>query len=83
MNKKIYKRVGLLSISALAALSLAVPVKAEQSCKRYANYYFFSETNTEAYYNEKFSQSDSFEFITSIKSPKLPEGAKVLDQGKV
>ena len=87
MNKKIYKKVGLLSISVLAALSLAVPVragtKAEQSCKRYANYYFFSETNTEAYYNEKFSQSDSFEFITSIKSPKLPEGAKVLDQGKV
>ena len=44
MNKKIYKRVGLLSISALAALSLSVPVKAEQSCKRYSNYYFFSET---------------------------------------
>lgn len=85
MNKKIYKRVGLLSISALAALSLAVPVKAEQSCKRYANYYFFSETNTEAYYKEKFSQSDSkkFEFVTSIKSPKLPEGFSNLEEGKV
>lgn len=87
MNKKIYKKVGLLSISALAALSLAVPVragtKAEQSCKRYANYYFFSETNTEAYYNEKFSQSDSFEFVTSIKSPKLPEGSNKLEEGKV
>ena len=85
MNKKIYKKVGLLSISALAALSLAVPVKAEQSCKRYANYYFFSETNTQDYYNEKFSQSesDSFEFVTSIKSPKLPEGFSNLKEGKV
>ena len=90
MNKKIYKRVGLLSISALAALSLAVPVKADQSCKRYANYYFFNETNTQAYYNEKFSQikdsqTKNFEVVTSVKSPKLPipSGKEPLAQGKV
>lgn len=90
MKNKIYKKVGLLSISALAALSLAVPVKADQSCKRYANYYFFNETNTQAYYNEKFSQikdsqTKNFEVVTSVKSPKLPipSGKEPLAQGKV
>lgn len=75
MKNKIYKKVGLLSISALAALSLAVPVragtKAEQSCTEYTNYYFFSEINRKSFFNDKTTVTDK----TGIKYKALPKNA--------
>ena len=83
MNKKIYKKVGLLSISALAALSLAVPVragtKAEQSCTEYTNYYFFNALNRKSYFNDKTTITDK----TGIKYKALPKNAVKTTGNKV
>lgn len=79
MNKKIYKKVGLLSISALAALSLAVPVKAEQSCTEYTNYYFFSEINPKSHFNDKTEET----IKTSAKYNALPANAVNIKKGKI
>lgn len=83
MNKKIYKRVGLLSISALAALSLAVPVragtKAEQSCTEYTNYYFFSEINHKSNFENKTKEI----VTTGVKYKALPEKALNIKGGKI
>lgn len=75
MNNKIYKKVGLLSISALAAFSLVVPVKAvdkpKQSCTEYTNYYFFNALNKKSYFNDKTTETSR----TGIKYKALPKNA--------
>lgn len=75
MKNKIYKKVGLLSISALAAFSLVVPVKAvdkpKQSCTEYTNYYFFNALNKKSYFNDKTTITDK----TGIKYKALPKNA--------
>ena len=81
MKNKIYKKVGLLSISALAALSLAVPVKAEQSCTEYANYYFFSEIYKESEINTIINEGKERYHATYF--PALPKGATEIKQSKV
>lgn len=83
MNNKIYKKVGLLSISALATLSLAVPVKAatktEQSCTEYTNYYFFSEINHKSYFENKTKEI----VTTGVKFKALPKKALNIKGGKI
>lgn len=79
MKNKIYKKVGLLSISALAALSLAVPVKAEQSCTEYTNYYFFSEINHKSF----FKGMEDKKITTGVKFKTLPSNASNIKEGKI
>lgn len=81
MKNKIYKKVGLLSISALAALSLAVPVKAEQSCTEYTNYYFFSEIYKESEINTIINEKKERYHATYFSA--LPKGATEIKQSKV
>jgi len=83
MKNKIYKKVGLLSISALAALSLAVPVEAadktKQSCTEYTNYYFFNEINHKSFFNDKTTAKTR----TGIKYKALPKNAVNKNGNKV
>lgn len=79
MKNKIYKKVGLLSISALAAFSLAVPAKAEQSCTEYTNYYFFGEIN----YKNDFKNIGDEPITTGVKFKALPSNATKIKEGKI
>lgn len=45
MKTKLFKRIGLLGLSTLAAFTLTSNVKAEEQCTTYKNYYYFSEIN--------------------------------------
>ena len=75
MKNKIYKKVGLLSISLLATLSFTVPVEAadktKQSCTEYTNYYFFNELNYKNFFNDKTTATTR----TGIKYKALPKNA--------
>lgn len=79
MKNKIYKKVGLLSISALAAFSLVVPAKAEQSCTEYTNYYFFGEIN----YKNDFKNIGDEPITTGVKFKALPSNATKIKEGKI
>lgn len=83
MKNKIYKKVGLLSISALAAFSLVVPVKAvdkpKQSCTKYTNYYFFGEINYKSY----FENMENKTITTGVKIKALPSNATNINEGKI
>ncbi len=83
MKNKIYKKIGLLSISALAALSLSTQVKAEQVCEdvEYANYYFFSGIYTEPQLDELI-ENKSYNYNGTF-FPKLTAKAKDTVEKKV
>lgn len=83
MKNKIYKKIGLLSISALAALSLSTQVKAEQECKdvEYSNYYFFSGIYTEPQLDDFISNKKNSYNGTFF--PSLPSNAKIKNQGRI
>lgn len=83
MKNKIYKKIGLLSISALAALSFSTQVKAEQVCEdvEYANYYFFSGIYTDTKLDELI-ENKSYNYNGTF-FPKLTEKAKDTVEKKV
>ena len=83
MKNKIYKKIGLLSISALAALSLSTQVKAEQECKdvEYSNYYFFSGIYTEPQL-DKLIENKSYSYNGTF-FPSLPSNAKDTVEKKI
>lgn len=76
MKNKIYKKIGLLSISAIVALSFSVKVNAEQKCEEVTktNYYFFSGIYSESKLNELITEGGNHYNGTFF--PSLPKNIK-------
>ena len=86
MKNKIYKKIGLLSISALIALSPLIQVNAADDTKecetvKYTNYYFFSGIYTESELNKLIE--DGANQYNGTFFPKLPTNAKNTVEKKV
>lgn len=83
MKNKIYKKVGLLSISALVALSFSAQVKAEQECKEVekTNYYLFSGIHDES----ELSEISDTAIVTYNGTffPSLPKDATISNKTRV
>lgn len=63
MKTKLFKRIGLLGLSTLAAFALTSNVKAEDNCTEYTNYYFFIGTNN--FKNEGQGNNSVQEYVES------------------
>ena len=83
MKNKIHKKVGLLSISALVALSFSAQVKAEQECKEVekTNYYLFSGIHDES----ELSEISDTAIVTYNGTffPSLPKDATISNKTRV
>lgn len=83
MKNKIYKKIGLLSISALAALSFSTQVKAEQVCEdvEYYNYYFFSGIFVKDDLDAKLTEDNSV--VTTLNGTFFPALPTTINNNKV
>ena len=84
MKTKLFKRIGLLGLSTLAAFTLTSNVKAEEQCTTYTNYYFFSEINDfEAIKSNVQTGGDEWFRSHRTFFQGLPSSAKDVQQERV
>lgn len=84
MKTKLFKRIGLLGLSTLAAFTITANVKAEEQCTEYTNYYFFSEINDfEAIKSNVQAGGDEWFRSHRTFFQGLPSSAKDVQQERV